>query len=107
MQPNFTLNLHFVLTCGKEQYDERMGWGRWMREDGAKIWLYVTYGKLFVMAQHKIKGRMGWMEVGFEHLIEKGCEENQLGYNAEMGLQSHSIWICLEYGQNYEREHGK
>ena len=61
MQPKLTLNLHHVLMCGRVQYDERIGWGGWMREDGAEIWFEATYGKLFGMVQRKIKVGMGWM----------------------------------------------
>ena len=76
MQPKLTLNLHYVLMCGRKQYDGRMGWGEWMREDGAKIWFELIHRKLFVKAQHKVEGRTGQMEVGVEHLIEKRCLEH-------------------------------
>ena len=46
------------------------------------------------------------MEVGVEHLIEKGCKEDWLGYNAEKGLQNRSVWIGFDYWQNYEGKHG-
>ena len=61
MQPKLTLNLRYVLMCGREQYVEKMGWMGWMEKDGAKIWFEVTHGKLFVKAQRKIKVGIGWM----------------------------------------------